>query len=370
MQNINVTKPFLPPLDEFLPYLDEIWSSRTLSNSGPLVRSLEAELEKYLGVKNVTVFANATLALIAAFNCFGIKGNVITTPYSFIASVNALQWNKLQPVFIDTGSGDVNIDVSKIEEAINNTTGAIFPVHTYGFPCDTNEIDRIAKKHGVKVIYDAAHAFNVSQDGVSILNQGDASVLSFHATKIFHTFEGGCVVYGDDNMREKFESFKNFGLTGDDAASSIGLNAKMSEIHAAIGLAQIKHIDLIIRKRATIAKHYTEILSKVNGIEILNYSGDFEPNYSYYPIKVLENFPLSRDALFKKLNENRVMSRRYFYPLLTDFDAVKKYPNITKPSFPNASELTNQVLCLPIYPDLPLNDVSFIANLISSTKAG
>jgi dTDP-4-amino-4,6-dideoxygalactose transaminase len=349
---IYVTQPFLPPLEEFMPYLESIWSTKILTNAGPYHQQLEEELCKYLGVKHISLFNNGTIALITALQALKISGEVITTPYSFVATANSLLWNNIKPVFVDIDAKTLNLDPKKIEAAITDKTTAILPVHCYGTPCDVDAIEKIAQKHKLKVIYDAAHAFGVKCHCGSVLNHGDLSILSFHATKVFNTFEGGAIVCNDISMKKHIDNLKNFGFINETTVIESGINGKMSEINAAIGLLQLKHIATALEKRKLIANEYNEKLSKIRGIKILEDNFSDYSNHSYYPIFIEETYGITRDQLYEKLKSHNIFSRRYFYPLISDLEIYKRIFNTSNISITTAKKAAEKILCLPIYPDL------------------
>lgn len=364
---ITVTQPFMPPLEEFVPYLEQIWENKWLTNNGPQHQRLEEELAKYLGVKYISLFSNGTLALISALQALKITGEVITTPFSFVATTHALWWNKITPVFVDVEPKYMNIDPSKIEAAITENTTAIMPVHVYGNPCQIDEIYKIADKHGLKVIYDAAHAFGVKKNGISILNYGDLSVLSFHATKVFSTIEGGAIVCHTAEMKHHLDNLKNFGFRGETVVEEPGINAKLNEVQAAYGLLQLKYIDRLILKRKEITDLYRDLLKDISGISFLADMENVIHTYSYFPILIDELvYGCSREVIYNKLKENNILSRRYFYPLISEFEP---YKNLNSASFSNleiAAKVSRAVLCLPIYVDLEKEDVVTIVNIIKS----
>jgi dTDP-4-amino-4,6-dideoxygalactose transaminase len=362
---INATRPFLPPLEEFLPYLQTIWDNRVLTNSGPFHRQFEQELEGHLGVANASLFSNGTIALNTALQALHIEGEVITTPYSFVATSHCLLWNGLTPVFVDVDPATLNICPERIKSAITDRTTAILGVHCYGTPCDVAGIKEIADQHGLKVIYDAAHAFGVRCNGQSILNHGDASVLSLHATKVFNTFEGGAVVCADTSLKTHIDSLKNFGKVGDLDVVSLGTNGKMSEFNAALGLLQLRYVDETIAARGRVDATYREMLKDVEGIGLLAQEQRGEANYSYFPIFVGETFGQSRDELDGRLRTNGIYARPYFYPLISDFPMYRSLPSASPDNLPVAARAAQQVLCLPIYPELPLSDVEAICRLIA-----
>jgi dTDP-4-amino-4,6-dideoxygalactose transaminase len=366
---ILVTKPALPPLEEFIPYLEQIWENCWLTNNGPMHKRLESELAEYLGVKCISLFSNGTLALISALQALGIKGEVITTPFSFVATTHSLWWNGIKPVFVDIEPDTYNLDPAKIEAAITPQTTAIMPVHVYGNPCNTAEIKRIADKHGLKVIYDAAHAFGVTENGESVLNHGDLSILSFHATKVYSTIEGGAIISHDDQMKHHIDNLKNFGFRGETVVEEPGINAKLNEVQAAYGLIQLKYVDGFIAKRRTIADLYRQELSSVPGLRVLNDLPGVRHAYSYFPILIEEAvFGMSRDALYEYLKTQNVFCRRYFYPLISEFEPYRELPSANPENIPVANRIAEQVMCLPIFVDLELEDVKEISGLIKACQ--
>ncbi len=367
-QPIHVTQPFLPPLEEILPYLEQIWESHVLTNGGPFHTQLEQALCDYLGVEHISLFANGTLALVTALQALRITGEVITTPYSFVATAHALLWNGIKPVFVDIDSESLNLDPEKIEAAITPQTTAIMPVHVYGRPCDTAKIQAIADNYGLKVIYDAAHAFGVEDEGGSILRHGDLSVLSFHATKVFNTFEGGAIISPDAKTKKRIDYLKNFGFADEVTVVAPGINGKMNEFQAAVGLAQLKHMDRILAERKEIDRHYRKLLKGIPGIECVSHPTSNRHNYSYFPIMVGPEHPLTRDVLYQKLKDHGIFARRYFYPLISEFPMYRGLLSTRKDNLTIASAITRKVICLPIYPELPSNIIKKISNIIRSGK--
>ncbi len=361
---IYVTQPLLPPLAEFMPYLEQIWANKYVTNGGPFHQQLEAALCAWLGVEHISLFANGTIALMTALQSLGVQGEVITTPYSFVATAHAMMWNGIKPVFADIDPATFNIDPARIEAAITPATSAIMPVHCYGRPCDTAAIAAIARRHDLKVIYDAAHAFAVRQDGVSVLRQGDLSVLSFHATKVFNTFEGGAIVSPDAATKRHIDNLKNFGIVDEVTVVSPGINGKMSEINAAFGLLQLGHIDGALARRREIDDHYRRALSGVAGIVCLPHGAGVTPNGAYFPILVGADYPIDRDGLYRKLRDAGIVARRYFYPLISDFPMYRPMPSAAPANLPHASRAAAQVICLPIYPGLEAGQVERIAALV------
>ena len=362
--NIYVTKPFLPPLEDFIPYLEKIWKSGFITNSGPYHQQLERELCSYLGVKHISLFSNGTIALITALQTLRITGEVITTPFSFVATSHALMWNGIKPIFVDIDPKSFNLDPKKIEAAITPQTTAIMPVHCYGQSCDVDAIEKIAQIYNLKVIYDAAHAFGVKCHCGSLLNHGDLSVLSFHATKVFNTFEGGAIISPDEDTKKRIDQLKNFGFVDELTVTSPGINGKMSEFNSALGILQLKYLDEAINKRKIIDAMYKDGLAKVVGIEVPRTGVDLAPNYSYFPILVKPTYPLKRDELFEKLKGSGIYARRYFYPLISDFPMYSGLPTSSPANLPVATKVANEVICLPIYPDLGFDAVKKITDLI------
>ena len=362
---IYVTQPVLPPLEEFIPYLQQIWDNKILTNGGPFHQQLEKELCDYLGVEHLALFTNGTIALITALQALRITGEVITTPYSFVATSHSLLWNGIKPVFVDIDPNTLNLDPDKIEAAITPQTTAIMPVHCYGHPCDVDRIQKIADNYGLKVIYDAAHAFGVQCHCGSVLNHGDLSILSFHATKVFNTFEGGAIVCPDAKTKQRIDHLKNFGFVDEVTVVAPGINGKMSELNAAFGLLQLKGIDESLQKRKIIDTQYREGLADVKGIHCLADAGEKTANYSYFPILVQPDYPLSRDALYQKLKDNGIYARRYFYPLISDFPMYRGLTSATHSNLPVANKAANEVICLPIYPILEASDQEKIISLIA-----
>lgn len=361
---IYVTQPDLPPLEEFMPYLQQIWDSKVLTNGGPFHKQLEAELAAYLGVKYISLFTNATIALVTALQSLRISGEVITTPYSFVATAHSLLWNGIKPVFVDIDPDSLNLDPAKIEAAITPHTTAIMPLHCYGRPCDVEAIQRIANDYNLKVIYDAAHAFGVRQHGQSVLQHGDLSVLSFHATKVFNTFEGGAIISPDARTKQHIDHLKNFGFVNETTVVATGINGKMSEFNAALGLLQLKHVDKAITRRREIDALYRAQLGDVQGIHLLAPATDTDANHSYFPILVEADFPISRDALYQLMKDAGINGRRYFYPLISDFPMYRGLPSANAAHLPVAAATALKVICLPIYPALTDEAVMEIAGLV------
>ncbi len=363
---ITVTQPCLPPLEEFIPYLQQIWQNKWLTNNGPLHQQLEKELAEYLGVKHISVFSNGTLALITALQALNITGEVITTPFSFVATTHSLWWNKIKPVFVDIEPEFLNLDPTKIEAAITPQTTAIMPVHVYGNPCKVKEIQHIADKHGLKVIYDAAHAFGVKINGNSVLNYGDLSVLSFHATKVYSTIEGGAIICHTEEMKHHIDNLKNFGFRGETVVEEPGINAKLNEVQAAYGLLQLKYVDGFIAKRKEITELYRSLFKDISGIHFLNDMEGVTHGYSYFPILIdKDKFGKSRDELYEHLKSHNIYSRRYFYPLISSFEPYNTLESSTPTNLKVAHKAAENVLCLPIFVELEDRQVVDIVNLLS-----
>jgi dTDP-4-amino-4,6-dideoxygalactose transaminase len=365
---IYVTRPELPSLAEFIPDLQEIWDSKVLTNGGPFHDRFEQALCAYLGVKHIALFTNATIGLVTALQALRVTGEVITTPYSFVATAHSLLWNGIKPVFADIDPLTLNLDPLQIEAAITPQTTAIMPVHCYGHPCDVERIQAIADNYGLKVIYDAAHAFGVRCHCGSVLTHGDLSVLSFHATKVFTTFEGGAIVCPDEKTRQRINYLKNFGFADEVTVVAPGINGKMSEFNAALGLLQLKGIDQALDKRRAIDARYRLGLADVAGIRCVRSAGEARSNYAYFPILVQPDYPLSRDALYQRFRDQNIYVRRYFYPLISDFPMYRGLPSAAHQNLPVARQVAQQVLCLPIYPGLTLDQVDRVIDLLAGSS--
>jgi dTDP-4-amino-4,6-dideoxygalactose transaminase len=361
---IYVTQPQLPPLEEFIPYLQQIWDKKILTNNGPFHQQLEKALCDYLGVDHLALFTNGTIALVTALQALRIGGEVITTPYSFVATAHSLLWNNIKPVFVDIDPATCNLDPDRIEEAITPQTTAIMPVHCYGNPCAVERIQRIADTYGLKVIYDAAHAFGVCYKGESLLRHGDLSVLSFHATKVFNTFEGGAIVCPDAKTKQRIDYLKNFGFANEVTVTAPGINGKMSEINAAFGLLQLKHIDAALLRRKQIEARYRKAFAQVPGISMLPIQPDTTGNASYFPIFIDDDYPIDRDTLYENMKEAGINGRRYFYPLISDMPMYRGLPSATADNLRVAKGVADSVICLPIYPDLSEADQVSITSSI------
>jgi dTDP-4-amino-4,6-dideoxygalactose transaminase len=362
---IYVTQPALPPLDEFIPYLQQIWDNKILTNCGPFHQQFEQALADYLGVKYVCLFANATLALVTALQALRISGEVITTPYSFVATAHSLKWNGIKPVFVDIDAKTCNLDPAAIEAAITAQTTAIMPVHVYGTPCDTEAIRKIAENYNLKVIYDAAHAFGCRYNNQSLCAFGDISVVSFHATKVFNTFEGGAIICQDAKTKAHIDHLKNFGFVDETTVVAAGINGKMSEVNAAFGLLQLKYIDSCIEKRKQISQYYRDNIKFIRGISLPDHQLPFTSNYSYFPVFVEADYALSRDELYEKFREQNVMVRRYFYPLITAFPMYRTAHTHRDDELPNARYISSRVLCLPLHPNLEQEEVEKVMAILS-----
>lgn len=362
---ITVTSPLLPTLDDFIPMLKDIWNRKWLTNNGCYHKELEKALAEYLGVKYISLFTNGTLPLITALQAMRITGEVITTPYSFVATTHSIWWNGLKPVFVDVDEETGNINPEKIEAAITPHTTAIMPVHVYGTPCNMKRIQEIADIYGLKIIYDAAHAFGVKKDGESVLKAGDMSTLSFHATKVYNTIEGGALVCHDEATKKRIDFLKNFGFNGETTVVAPGINSKMDEIRSAYGLLNLKQVDSAIAKRKATAEKYREALKDIPGVRYLKDIEGVRHNYAYFPIFIDEKeYGMSRDALYAKLQEHNIFGRRYFYPLISTFSTYKGLESANPANLPIAHKLANQVLCLPMFAGLDNEGTDRIIDII------
>lgn len=357
-KQITVTSPLLPPLDEFFSYLEDIWDKKWLTNNGYYHQELERALCEYLKVPYISLFTNGTLPLICALQALRISGEVITTPYSFVATTHSLWWNGIKPVFVDIDPQTCNIDPDKIEAAITPKTTAIMPVHVYGKPCNTEKLQEIADKYGLKVIYDAAHAFGVEVGGKSIIDAGDMSTLSFHATKVYNTIEGGALVCHDEKTKQRIDYLKNFGFADETTVVAPGINGKMDEIRAAYGILNLKYVDRAIEARHQIAIRYRRELRNVSGISFMEDMPGVKHNYSYFPIFVnAEQYGMTRDELYFKMREANVFGRRYFYPLISEFSTYRGLSSANPENLPNAYRMANSVICLPMHHALSKDEV-------------
>ena len=367
-EKVYVTSPLLPDLENFVPYLEEIWRNKWLTNQGPLHEELEKELREYLGVEHLNLFSNGTLALIVALQALRISGEVITTPYSFVATTHSLWWNNIKPVFVDIEPKTLNIDPNRIEAAITPATTAIMPVHVYGNPCNVKEIERIADIYGLRVIYDAAHAFGVKRKGAagkSVLDYGDLSILSFHATKVYSTIEGGAIVCHDEKMKRRIDFLKNFGFADETTVVAPGINAKMNELQAAFGLLSLRIVDDAIAKRKKLSEAYRAGLTDIPGIGLLPETPDVQHNYGYFPILVNEEkYGMERDALYETMKKNHINGRRYFYPLISDFPTYRGLPSAQPGNLPVAAKVSSQVICLPMHHNLTEEKIEEIIGII------
>ena len=365
---INVTSPLLPPLEEFLPYLQDIWDRKWLTNNGYYHQQLEDALCRYLKVPYISLFTNGTLPIIVALQALRITGEVITTPYSFVATTHSLWWNGIKPVFVDIDPNTGNLDPDKIEAAITPHTTAIMPVHVYGIPCDTPQIQAIADKYGLKVIYDAAHAFGVEVEGKSILEAGDIATLSFHTTKTYNTIEGGALICRDAETKKRIDYLKNFGFAGETTVIAPGINGKMDELRAAYGLLELKYVDRAIANRHRIVTAYRQYLSDTTGITFFDDMPNVRHNYSYFPIFIDEaSYGISRDELYFKLRDAGVFGRRYFYPLISEFSTYRNLSSASKDNLPNAHKMADRVICLPMHHELTEENVLRITKLITQS---
>lgn len=362
---ITVTSPLLPDLDEFNALLKEIWASKWITNNGSFHKQLEKELAAYLKVPYISLFTNGTLPLITALQALRITGEVITTPYSFVATTHSLWWNGIKPVFVDIDPATGNMDPEKIEAAITPKTTAIMPVHVYGKPCNTKRIKEIADTYGLKVIYDAAHAFGVEVNGESVLNAGDMSTLSFHATKVYNTVEGGALVMHDAETKKRIDYLKNFGFANEVTVVGPGINSKMDEIRSAYGLLNLRQVDTAIEARHQVAIKYREALRGVEGITFFDDMPGVKHNYSYFPIFVdAEKYGMTRDELYFKMKEQNVLGRRYFYPLISEFSTYRGLESARPDNLPNAHKMANTVICLPMHHALSDEDVNRVIEQI------
>ncbi len=366
MKSIYVTSPSLPPLEEFIPYLEKIWESKWLTNNGQFHQQFEAALAKYLGVQYVSFLTNGMIALQLGMQALRITGEVITTPFTFVATIHAIHLNGCTPVFCDIEPNTFTLDPAKVESLITPRTTAIMPVHVYGNPCRLEELKKIADRHGLKLFYDAAHVFGVKKDGVSVVNWGDLSMLSFHATKVFNTFEGGALVTNDPSMKKRIDFLKNFGFADETTVVAPGSNGKVDELRSAYGLLQLKYVDSEIAKRKKVADFYRENIQNIPGIRIIRDLPGVDHNYGYFFILVdAETYGISRDALYEKFKTHGIHTRRYFYPLCSQFSTYRNLPSAIAGNLPVAEKIAQQVLCLPIFADIEEAAMITIARVIS-----
>lgn len=364
-KQITVTSPLLPDLEEFNAMLKEIWASKWITNNGQFHKQLEKDLAEYLGVPYVSLFTNGTLPLLTALQALRVTGEVITTPYSFVATTHCIWWSGCKPVFVDIDPATGNIDPDKIEAAITPKTTAIMPVHVYGKPCDTQRIQDIADKYGLKVIYDAAHAFGVRVNGESILNAGDMSTLSFHATKVYNTLEGGAMVMHDEATKKRIDYLKNFGFASETEVIAPGINSKVDEVRAAYGILNLRQVDSAIEARHQVAIKYREALKNVEGVTFMEDMPGVDHNYSYFPVFIdAEKYGMTRDCLYFKMKEANVLGRRYFYPLISEFSTYRGLPSAAPDNLPNAHKMADSVICLPMHHDLSQEDVERILSTV------
>lgn len=362
---ITVTSPLLPSLEEFMPYLQDIWDRKWLTNNGHYHKELEKALCEYLKVPYISLFTNGTLPLMCALQALRITGEVITTPYSFVATTHSLWWNGIKPVFVDIDPVTGNIDPDKIEAAITPRTTAIMPVHVYGNPCDTQRIQEIADKYGLKVIYDAAHAFGIEVNGESVLNAGDMSTLSFHATKVYNTIEGGALICHDEKTKQRIDYLKNFGFAGETTVIAPGINGKMDEVRSAYGLLNLKQVDAAIEARRQVAVCYREALRDVKGIRVMEDIQGVRHNYAYFPIFIdAGEYGMTRDELYFKMKEKNVLGRRYFYPLISEFSTYRGLESARPENLSVAHRFADSVICLPMYHNLSESDINRIIETI------
>ncbi len=365
MNKINVTKSFLPSLQEYTKELEIIWNTHWLTNNGEIHNNFNKQLRDYLKVENSSLFVNGHSALDIAIRALNLTGEVITTPFTFASTTHAIVMNNLTPIFCDINFNNYTMDTTKIEELITEKTSAIIPVHVYGNPCDVFELERISKKYNLKLIYDAAHTFGVEVDGKGIGTFGDVSMFSFHSTKVFHTIEGGALTYKNDEYRSKFDMYKNFGITGPEDVKAVGMNSKMNEFQAAMGIVNLRYIDEQISKRKLIVERYRENLKNIKGISYLTDVKNIKHNYSYFPIIINENeYTLNRNQLTEKLAQNNIIVRKYFYPLTNTYECYRGKFNSSKT--PNAKYISERVMTLPLYADLTFSEIDYICNIIRS----
>ncbi len=365
---IYVTRPYLPPLEELLPSLENIWKTRVLTNIGPYHQLLEKKLAKQLKVPYICLFNNATTALLVALKALKITGDVITTPFSFIATSNVLLWNNINPIFVDIELGSLNIDAKLINEKITKRTSAIMPVHCYGNPCDVMAIEEIANRYNLKVIHDASHAFGVEAVGKGVMSFGDISVISFHATKIFNTFEGGAIAVNSLELKNKIDLLKNFGIENESSINGEGINGKLNEFSSVLGLTQLNHISELIDQRKSISKRYIKELSNIKGIRFQEIKDSIKYNYSYFPIIIENEYKLNRNELYDLFQKNKIFLRKYFYPLISNTPKYRHMQSSRLDQLPIANRIAEQVLCLPIYPELSLTDQNRVINILKEAS--
>lgn len=364
---IQVTKAFLPPMEEYVECMTQIWESSWLTNQGPIHEQLRSRLKQYLKVPNITLFVNGHMALDVALKGLQLKGEIITTPFTFASTTHAITMNGLTPVFCDINEYDYTIDVDKIEALITDKTSAILPVHVYGNPCNVERLQEIATKHNLTLIYDAAHVFGVEYNGKPVCNYGDISMFSFHATKVFNTIEGGALVYKDSGLERTFDLYKNFGITGPETVEAIGVNAKMNEFSAAMGICNLKYVDMEIEKRRKLVNIYRQCLKNISGIKYLEDKPGVKHNYAYIPVLFdPHEFGLNRDEVCEKLKQYNVFTRKYFYPLVTEFECYKN--NYNPSDTPVAEYVSHNVLTLPIYGSLSEDEVICICDIVKTLR--
>ena len=359
---IYITQPFLPPLDEYTELLNQIWDTKQLTNNGPFCLQFEEALANYLNVEYISIVNNATIGLIIAQRAIGFTGDIITTPFSFSATAHSIKWNGLNPIFVDTDKYAGNLDPRKVQESITKNTGGILAVHNYGMPGNVEKLNEIADQYNIPLIYDAAPAIGVDYKGNSIFNFGDLSVMSFHGTKIFTTFEGGAIVSTSEKMKQKIDHIKNFAIINQDQVNGLGINGKMNEAEAALGIIQLKYLDSIIEKRKTIYNYYHQNIKNINGIDMIEIPSNTSYNYSYAPVN-FSNGIVNRDRMYIKMKENNIFCRKYWHPLITENNI---YKNSATEDLTNAKKLSESILCLPIYPSLNQTDIDRVINILES----
>lgn len=366
-KRLNVTEPFLPPLSEMQEALTQIWNNKVLTNGGPFHRDFEEQLAHHLGVEHISLFCNATIALITALQTLRITGEVITTPYSFVATAHSLVWNNIKPVFVDIDPKTFNLDPDKVEQAITPNTSCVLGVHVYGNPCDHERLQKICDTYGLKLIYDAAHAFNVRKAGHPVLLDGDLSILSFHATKVFNTFEGGAIIAPDRKTKERIDYLKNFGFANETTVVAPGINGKMNEFQAALGLIQLRHIGTAQDQRRRVYERYEAALTAIDGVTPFRPGRDLAWNYSYLPILISDKLDRTRDEIYFGLREFNIYARRYFYPLISSFPMYRGLPSSSEDNLPHATKISNSVICLPMSANMTDDDVDRVVQALQQS---
>lgn len=368
-KRLNVTEPFLPPLAEMQQALEQIWDNKVLTNGGPFHRELEEKLADFLGVEHISLFCNATIALITALQALRISGEVITTPYSFVATTHSLVWNNIKPVFVDIDPNTFNLDPDQVEQAITPNTSCVMGVHVYGNPCEHDRLQKICDTYGLKLIYDAAHAFNVRKAGHPVLLNGDLSIISFHATKVFNTFEGGAIISPDRKTKERIDYLKNFGYANETTVVAPGINGKMNEFQAALGVIQLRHAQTSHENRRRVYERYVQGLAPVEGVTVFRPDADLSWNYAYFPVLIADNLHRSRDEIYFALREANIYARRYFYPLIPAFPMYRGLPSASEDNLPHANRVSRSVICLPMSANMSDADVDRVVEAIQQAMA-